>query len=96
MTDPASRSRRSCNQDGFPFDFAQGGESFDFAQERESFDFAQDREPVDRHVEPRVKPGMTNWPVLRIKDKIYNFKKAFDRRGTSKGESLLTYGEIEK
>ncbi len=44
---------------GFPFDCAQGGESFDAAQDRESFDSAQDREPVERPVEPRVKPGMT-------------------------------------
>ena len=25
----------------------------------ESFDVAQDREPVERFIEPRVKPGMT-------------------------------------
>jgi hypothetical protein len=44
----------------------------------------------------RVKPGMTNWPVLRIKDKIYNLNKAFDRRGTRGGEPLMVYGETEK
>jgi hypothetical protein len=46
-------------QDRESFDVAQDRESFDVAQDRESFDVAQDREPVERPVEPRVKPGMT-------------------------------------
>jgi len=48
--DPASRSVKLWKSNGFPFDCAQGGESFDVAQ---------DREPVERPVEPRIKPGMT-------------------------------------
>ena len=42
-------------ESGFPFGLAQGGESFDVAQ---------DREPVERHVEPQVKPGMTGVEIL--------------------------------
>ena len=42
---------------GFPFDYAQGGESCDVAQEHE---------PVERHVEPWVKPGMTKQQNIRF------------------------------
>jgi hypothetical protein len=51
--DPASSNVIYGESTGFPFELAQGGESFDYAQ---------DREPVERPVEPRVKPGMTFGP----------------------------------